>query len=99
MNMISTVFRCLEENYLGKETPKLNVMFFDTEVDSIQIPGYPTTDDPKSTRKLLHELDGLTGHIGCTKTISMKDAQELTKRFDNTMLLQKEKDMLDAFYN
>ena len=26
---INPVFRCLEENYLGKETPKLNTMFFD----------------------------------------------------------------------
>ena len=24
---INPVFRCLEENYLGKETPKLNVLF------------------------------------------------------------------------
>ena len=31
---INPVFRCLEENYLGKETPKLNVMFFDIEVDT-----------------------------------------------------------------
>ena len=30
---INTVFRCLEENYLGKETPKLNVAFFDIETD------------------------------------------------------------------
>ena len=43
---INPVFRCLEENYLGKETPKLNVMFFDIEVDFDPDRGYSTTDDP-----------------------------------------------------
>ena len=43
---INPVFRCLEENYLGKETPKLNTMFFDIEVDFDPERGYSTTDDP-----------------------------------------------------
>lgn len=30
---INPVFRCLEENYLGKEAPKLNVAFYDIETD------------------------------------------------------------------
>jgi len=30
---INPVFRCLEENYLGKDAPKLNVAFFDIETD------------------------------------------------------------------
>lgn len=30
---INPVFRILEENYLGKEAPKLNVAFWDIEVD------------------------------------------------------------------
>ena len=30
---INPVFRCLEENYLGKEPPKLNVAFWDIETD------------------------------------------------------------------
>ena len=30
---IKPVFRCLEENYLGAEPPKLNVAFFDIETD------------------------------------------------------------------
>ena len=45
-NDINPVFRCLEENYLGKETPKLNVVFFDIEVDFDPERGYATTDDP-----------------------------------------------------
>lgn len=30
---INPIFRTLEENYLGKEPPKLNVAFFDIETD------------------------------------------------------------------
>ena len=30
---IKPVFRCLEENYKGQDGPKLNVAFFDIEVD------------------------------------------------------------------
>ena len=30
---VNPVFRCLEDNYLGKEAPNLNKCFFDIEVD------------------------------------------------------------------
>jgi hypothetical protein len=30
---MNAVFRCLEENYLGKDEPKLNVAFYDIETD------------------------------------------------------------------
>ena len=30
---INPIFRCLEENYLNVDAPKLNVAFFDIEVD------------------------------------------------------------------
>jgi len=30
---VNPVFRCLEDNYLGQEPPKLNPAFFDIEVD------------------------------------------------------------------
>jgi hypothetical protein len=38
---VNAVFRCLEENYLGKEPPKLNVAFFDIETD-MQPYAYPS---------------------------------------------------------
>lgn len=38
---IKPVFRCLEENYLGKDAPKLNVAFFDIETD-MQPYAYPS---------------------------------------------------------
>jgi DNA polymerase elongation subunit (family B) len=100
-NDISPVFRCLEENYLGKETPKLNVLFFDIEVDFDPERGYATTDDP------FMPITAISCYMGWTdqlitfaippKTLSIKEAEILTKRFDNTILFEKEKDMLDAF--
>jgi len=98
---INPVFRCLEENYLGKETPKLNVMFFDIEVDFDPDRGYSTTDDPfmpiTAISCYMSWTDQLVTLAVPPKTISMTDAEELTKRFENTMLFAKEKDMLDAF--
>ena len=38
---INPVFRVLEENYLGKDAPKLNVAFFDIETD-MQPYAYPS---------------------------------------------------------
>ena len=100
-NDINPVFRCLEENYLGKETPKLNVLFFDIEVDFDPERGYATTEDP------FMPITAISCYMGWTdqlitfalppKTLSMKDAEILTKRFPNTILFEKEKDMLDAF--
>ena len=42
---INPVFRCLEENYLGKDAPKLNVAFFDIEVDFDPERGYASPED------------------------------------------------------
>ena len=44
MNMISHRIQMLEENYLGKETRKLNVINFQVGFDPEK--GYATTDDP-----------------------------------------------------
>ena len=100
-NDINPVFRCLEENYLGKETPKLNVLFFDIEVDFDPERGYSTTDDPFMPITAISCYMGWTDQLVTfaipPKTLSLKEAEILTKRFDNTILFQKEKDMLDAF--
>ena len=100
-NDINPVFRCLEENYLGKETPKLNVVFFDIEVDFDPERGYATTDDPfmpiTAISCYLSWTDQLVTLAKIPKGMNMATAHTLTERFDNTMLFEKEKDMLDAF--
>ena len=98
---INPVFRCLEENYLGKETPKLNTMFFDIEVDFDPDRGYSTTDDPfmpiTAISCYMSWTDQLVTLAVPPKGLSMQDAKVLTERFPNTMLFEKEKEMLDAF--
>ena len=98
---INPVFRCLEENYLGKDTPKLNVVFFDIEVDFDPQRGYSTTDDPfmpiTAITCYLSWTDQLVTFAVPPKSMNMASAKMATERFENVMLFEKEKDMLDAF--
>jgi len=43
---INVVFRCLSENYLKIDAPKLHTCFFDIEVDWDKDRGFSPTDDP-----------------------------------------------------
>jgi hypothetical protein len=43
---INPVFRCLEENYLGQKSPKLQTAFFDIEVDFDPVRGFSRPEDP-----------------------------------------------------
>jgi hypothetical protein len=43
---VNVVFRCLSENYLNVEPPKLHTCFFDIEVDFDPERGFSPTDDP-----------------------------------------------------
>jgi len=98
---INPIFRCLEENYLGKEAPKLNVAFFDIEVDFDPERGYATPDDafmPITAISVhLQWLDTLICLAVPPKTLSMEQAQEQIKDFPNTILFQTEYELLDTF--
>ena len=88
---INPVFRCLEENYLGKETPKLNTMFFDIEVDFDPEKGYATTDDPFMPITAISCYMGWTDQLVTLalppKTITMQEAKMQTERFSNLSLI------------
>ena len=43
---INPIFRCLEENYKGKDAPELQTAFFDIEVDFHKDKGFSPTTDP-----------------------------------------------------
>ena len=100
---IKPTFRCLEENYLGKDAPKLNVAFFDIEVDFDPERGYASPDDPfmpiTAITVCLQWMDSLVTLAMPPKTISMEKAQELVKEFPNTFLFDNEGEMLDTFLN
>ena len=98
---IKPVFRCLEENYLGKDAPKLNVAFWDIEVDFDPERGYASPDDAfmpiTAIAVHLQWLDTLVCLAMPPKTLTMEQAQEQVKDFPNTILFDNEADMLDTF--
>jgi DNA polymerase elongation subunit (family B) len=100
---INVVFRTLEENYLGKEPPKLNVAFWDIEVDFDPERGYASPDDAfmpiTAIAVHLQWLDTLVCLAVPPKTLTMEQAQEQIKDFPNTILFDNEADMLDTFLN
>lgn len=100
---INPVFRCLEENYLGKESPKLNIAFFDIEVDFNPERGYASPEDAfmpiTAIAVHLQWLDTLVCLAVPPKTLSMDQATELVKEFPNTILFETEAELLDTFLN
>ncbi len=100
---INPVFRCLEENYLGKEAPKLNVAFFDIEVDFDPERGYASPEDAfmpiTAIAVHLQWMDTLICLAIPPKTLTMEQAKEQVKDFPNTFLFETEYEMLDTFLN
>ena len=100
---INPVFRCLEENYLGKDATALNVAFFDIEVDFDPERGYSTPEDAfmpiTAIAVHLQWLDTLVCLAVPPKTLTMEQAEEQIKDFPNTILFETEAEMLDTFLN
>ena len=100
---INPIFRCLEENYLGKETPRLNIAFFDIEVDFDPERGYASPEDAfmpiTAIAVHLQWMDTLVCLAVPPKTLTMAQAEEQVKDFPNTILFEREADMLDSFLN
>ena len=100
---IKPVFRCLEENYLGKDAPKLNVAFFDIEVDFDPERGYASPEDPFMPITAIAVYLQWLGTMVCLamppKTVTMEQAEEAVKEFPNTYLFASEAEMLDTFLN
>jgi DNA polymerase elongation subunit (family B) len=100
---INPVFRCLEENYLGITSPKLQTAFFDIEVDFDPKRGYAPTNDPfnpiTAISVYLDWLDKLVTLVIPPKSYSWETAEEICKQYDNCFLFDREEDMLDTFLN
>jgi DNA polymerase elongation subunit (family B) len=98
---INPIFVTLSENYINQDAPKLNVAFFDIEVDFDPERGYSTPDDAfmpiTSIAVHLQWLDTLVCLAVPPKTLTWEQAHEEIKEFPNTMLFKTEAEMLDAF--
>jgi len=98
---INPVFRCLEENYKGNDAPKLNVAFFDIEVDFDPERGFSRPDDPfnpiTAISVYLSWLDQLVTLVISPRHMSQETAQEIASEFENTLIFQNEKELLKTF--
>jgi DNA polymerase elongation subunit (family B) len=98
---INPIYRTLEDHYLNADAPKLNVAFFDIEVDFDPERGYASPDDAfmpiTAIAVHLQWLDTLVCLAIPPKTMSMEEATKAVEEFPNTMLFDNEADMLDTF--
>jgi DNA polymerase elongation subunit (family B) len=98
---INPIYRCLEDNYINVDAPKLNVAFFDIEVDFDPERGYASPDDAfmpiTAIAVHLQWMDTLVCLAIPPKTMSMAEAKKAVEEFPNTMLFEREADMLDTF--
>jgi DNA polymerase elongation subunit (family B) len=98
---INPIFRCLEENYKGQDGPKLNVAFFDIEVDFDPERGFSRPEDPfnpiTAISIYLQWVDRLITLVVAPKHMSQETAQEICAEFPDTLLCSCEEDMLKTF--
>ena len=99
---INVVFRCLSENYLKVDAPKLHTCFFDIEVDFDPVKGFSPTSDPfnpvTAISCYLDWLDQCITLVIAPKHMTPETAQEIVNEFENTMLFAGEKEMFDVFF-
>ena len=99
---VPVVFRCLSENYLKADPPKLHTCFFDIEVDFDPEKGFSPTSDPfnpvTAISLYLDWQDTLVTLCIAPKHMSPETAQEICSEFENCMLFTNEKDMFDVFF-
>jgi DNA polymerase elongation subunit (family B) len=98
---INPIYRCLAENYLNVDAPKLQTAFFDIEVDFDPVKGYSTPEDPfnkiTAITVYLDWLQQLVTFAIPPKSLSIESARDLVKDFDNTFLFESESELLETF--
>ena len=98
---INPIFRCLADNYLGKDAPELNVAFFDIETDFDQVRGYSSPEDPftkvTAVTVYLNWLDQLVTLCMAPPTLTHDQAKEVCDSIPNCFLFEDEADLLLTF--
>jgi DNA polymerase elongation subunit (family B) len=98
---INPIYRCLEDHYLNQDAPKLNVAFFDIEVDFDPERGYASPDDAfmpiTAIAVYLQWMETMVCLAIPPKTLNMEEATKAVAEFPNVMLFDNEADMLNTF--
>jgi len=99
---VNVVFRCLSENYLGVDAPKLHTCFFDIEVDFDPEKGFSPTSDPfnpvTAISMYFDWLDQCITLVIAPKHMTTETAWEIVREFPNCFLCNSEKEMFDTFF-
>ena len=100
---VNVLFRCLSDNYLNIDPPKLHTCFFDIEVDFDPERGFSPTDDPfnavTAISCYLDWLDQLVTLVMPPKHMTDETAKELTADFPNCFLFRSEIEMFETFFD
>jgi len=98
---INPIFRCFEENYKDQDVPELHTAFFDIEVDFDKERGFSPVEDPfnpiTAISVYLNWLDQLVTLAVPPRGLSWETAQDLVKDFENTILFEREEEMIKTF--
>ena len=98
---INPIFVHLSENYLNQDAPKLNICFFDIEVDFDPERGYSTPEDAfmpiTAITVYLKWLGKLITLAMPPKGMKMDEAVKLVADIPDTHLFDNEADMLETF--
>jgi DNA polymerase elongation subunit (family B) len=98
---INPIFAHLSENYLNQDGPKLNICFFDIEVDFDPERGYSTPEDAfmpiTAITVYLKWMQKLITLALPPKGMKMEDAVKLVADIPDTHLFDNEADMLETF--
>ena len=100
---INPVFRCLADNYMDSDIPKLHTCFFDIEVDFDPEKGFsPTTDPFNPVTAISLYLDWM-GELFtlCVppRHMSEETAKEIVSNFKNTIICKDETEMFTMFFD
>lgn len=100
---VNVLFRCLSDNYLNVDPPKLHTCFFDIEVDFDPERGFSPTEDPfnpvTAITCYLDWLDQLVTLVVPPKHMTDETAKELTQDFPNCFLFRSEIEMFETFFD
>lgn len=100
---INPVFRCLADNYLDSDVPRLHTCFFDIEVDFDPERGFsPTTDPFNPVTAISLYLDWMGEMFTLCippRHMSKETAREISQSFGNTVVCENETEMFNMFFD
>lgn len=99
---INPIFRCLSENYLKAEAPKLHTCFFDIEVNFDPERGFSSPNDPfnsvTSISMYMDWIDKLITLVIPPPHMSEETATSIINEFPNCIMFKDELSMFSAFF-